>query len=408
MKKSHFLLVLCFAMSKLFAQQQISNTSISYKIEKKNLTRSSTIELIKYSFTDSIFRTEKFLPKSNVHMTSVKYCNGDSGTVFLNNGSKYYNYTEIREHFLEIKGYSDFDINYEYLNDTITINSIFCKKALLHTKVGNERITLSVWYNAEYKLKTGCFHNLFKDLNCIPINFFYKKVINGIITDSETEVTLTNLPSLTTPNIAAIDSLQKYVRISASDKQQVALEMRGNGVEKYIEKGEPDAFKVTNSDNDASFTFRKSPNPFQVGQRFTNFDGNTIDEKEITLNTIRGKVAVINFWFTNCAPCVTEIPVLNKVQELYQKRHVSFIGITHSKNDEVQSFLRNREFNFEHIVDAQNLIENWKIISFPLTLIIDQKGTIVFSKDGGISNEKEVTDIIDKLLLVKETPIQQK
>ena len=40
-----------------------------------------------------------------------------------------------------------------------------------------------------------------------------------------------------------------------------------------------------------------------------------LDNKPITINDLKGKPTLINFWFANCKPCIEEMPVLNKIKE---------------------------------------------------------------------------------------------
>ena len=43
------------------------------------------------------------------------------------------------------------------------------------------------------------------------------------------------------------------------------------------------------------------------------FKVKTIGGKRLTLAELQGKVVVINFWFIGCAPCISEMPALNKL-----------------------------------------------------------------------------------------------
>ena len=50
-----------------------------------------------------------------------------------------------------------------------------------------------------------------------------------------------------------------------------------------------------------------------------------------------GKPTMINFWFTRCAPCIDEMPVLNKIKEKY-KDDFNFIAITYEKKEDVEKY----------------------------------------------------------------------
>ena len=63
----------------------------------------------------------------------------------------------------------------------------------------------------------------------------------------------------------------------------------------------------------------------------------------------RGKITVINFWYTTCTPCVQELPHFNDVYEEY-KDYVDIIAIheaTGYKNnpENVMNFINKNDYN---------------------------------------------------------------
>ncbi|SPE33683.1 C-type cytochrome biogenesis protein ResA (Thioredoxin) [Burkholderiales bacterium] len=57
-----------------------------------------------------------------------------------------------------------------------------------------------------------------------------------------------------------------------------------------------------------------------------------------SLSQWRGKILVVNFWATWCAPCVAEMPDLDKLQQEYSERNVAIIGIGIENRDRVRQF----------------------------------------------------------------------
>ena len=134
----------------------------------------------------------------------------------------------------------------------------------------------------------------------------------------------------------------------------------------------------------------------------------TIDNESIELSDIIGKPTLINFWFTTCTPCIDETVVLNKIKSTF-KDSVNFIAITFEKKDIVTKFLRKHDFNFIHIVDAQDFINELKLTGFPLNVFLDKEGKVVSvesgipyeNKNGGemkIWDDKKFTKKIRRLL----------
>jgi thiol-disulfide isomerase/thioredoxin len=67
-----------------------------------------------------------------------------------------------------------------------------------------------------------------------------------------------------------------------------------------------------------------------------------IHGKRLNLSDYKGKVVLVNFWATWCAPCRTEIPDLIKLQRTYRNKGLQIIGITYppEKRYEVRRFMR--------------------------------------------------------------------
>lgn len=134
---------------------------------------------------------------------------------------------------------------------------------------------------------------------------------------------------------------------------------------------------------------RADPNTSFVSGKFAkDFTATDINGNEITLSKLKGKVVVLNFWFTQCKPCVTEMPKLNKLVKKY--KNVEFISITFNKKEVVEKFLKNHTFNYKHIVNSDPIIEEYESAAFPTHIIIDQKGEIIFRKVGDYIEEMDI------------------
>tara|TARA_R110001583_G_C5499587_1_gene395618 strand:+ start:35 stop:775 length:741 start_codon:yes stop_codon:yes gene_type:complete len=101
----------------------------------------------------------------------------------------------------------------------------------------------------------------------------------------------------------------------------------------------------------------------------------TIDNKEILLKNFAGKPTILNFWFINCKPCIDEMPVLNEIMKKYSDR-VNFISITYEKKENVELFLKNHQFDYLTIVEADEFIDNLGIQAFPKNIFIDKNGIV--------------------------------
>lgn len=120
------------------------------------------------------------------------------------------------------------------------------------------------------------------------------------------------------------------------------------------------------------------------------------------LSQWRGKVLVVNFWATWCAPCREEIPAFVRLQDKYRAQGLQFVGIAIDQREPVQAFVREFGMNYPVLLGGVESVEmsrqaGNRIGALPFTLIIDRSGNIVGSKLGGIK-EARLQELIEPLL----------
>jgi len=124
-------------------------------------------------------------------------------------------------------------------------------------------------------------------------------------------------------------------------------------------------------------------------------------------SSLAGKVLVINFWFMSCAPCVAEMPALNKLVENYKGKDVLFLGFSTDKAEQLKpAFFQQHPFDFNIIADSRDIAKSFYFLGSPTTYIVDQRGVIQNAWVGGIGLGQRALEpydrakaAIDKLLL---------
>ena len=101
-------------------------------------------------------------------------------------------------------------------------------------------------------------------------------------------------------------------------------------------------------------------------------------EKKATLSALRGKVVVLEFWATWCAPCVAAIPHLNELADGFDTSKVHFISITDESGQAViDKFLTKRPISGWVALDTdRSVFSDYHVTAIPVTVIIDAKGRI--------------------------------
>jgi len=122
---------------------------------------------------------------------------------------------------------------------------------------------------------------------------------------------------------------------------------------------------------------------FEKGAVLTTFDLENMDGQKVSLESLKGKVVLINFWFINCAPCRMEIPELNELKTEYAGKNVEFLAITFDSKNQVSEFLEETPFNFQILPNAQAIIQTYGVQGFPTSVVLNKEGKVVNSKMGG-------------------------
>lgn len=121
------------------------------------------------------------------------------------------------------------------------------------------------------------------------------------------------------------------------------------------------------------------------------------NDKTVNFSRSKGKVILVNYWATWCAPCLAEMPSL---QELYSdyKDEVEFYFISSESPDIVNSFLEQENYTLPSYFFLSTPPEVLKSSSLPTTFLIDKKGKLVMKKTGAANwNSKTVRATIDKI-----------
>lgn len=98
---------------------------------------------------------------------------------------------------------------------------------------------------------------------------------------------------------------------------------------------------------------------------------------EISWDKLQGKVVVLEFWATWCAPCIQAIPHLNELAEQFKDRPVIFISLTSENEDVVRLFLRDHPMKtWVGLDDYEVLNKAFHVQGIPHAVIVDVKGRI--------------------------------
>jgi len=120
--------------------------------------------------------------------------------------------------------------------------------------------------------------------------------------------------------------------------------------------------------------------------------------KKVDSRKFLGKPIVLNLWFTSCAPCIAEMPALNRIQAEKANTEIIFLALTYESKEKVQAFLKKRPFNFRHIVGAKQYCDQFTT-GYPISIFVDKAGMINNILEGMPllydSVTKQYSDVVD-------------
>jgi cytochrome c biogenesis protein CcmG/thiol:disulfide interchange protein DsbE len=109
------------------------------------------------------------------------------------------------------------------------------------------------------------------------------------------------------------------------------------------------------------------------------FIARDLDGREVSTDSWRGKVIIINFWATWCGPCRAEIPDLVALQEKYRDR-LQVIGISQDEAspDVVKRFAVEHRVNYPVIMTTPEIDQLFPGIgALPTSFIVDRESRVV-------------------------------
>lgn len=115
----------------------------------------------------------------------------------------------------------------------------------------------------------------------------------------------------------------------------------------------------------------------------------------VRLSDYRGKVVVINFWATWCAPCLAEMPELVKLQRDYKEKGIQVIGVAAAtdRRSKALKIKRRLTLNYPVVIGTKRLESAYGIDDvLPLTVVVDRNG-IIREHILGILEPEEVESI---------------
>lgn len=129
--------------------------------------------------------------------------------------------------------------------------------------------------------------------------------------------------------------------------------------------------------------------------------------EKVSLESLKGKIVILDFWATWCKPCLASFPAMQTMVNKYKTNpEVQFLFINASESGDekmkrITNFMEETDYTFTVLLDEDNKVkDSFGITAFPKKVIIGKDGNIKFIStgfDGAENLERELSSMIGLL-----------
>jgi len=124
--------------------------------------------------------------------------------------------------------------------------------------------------------------------------------------------------------------------------------------------------------------------------------------RKVTSDSLRGRVTLIDFWATWCAPCVKTMPELQALHTQYASRGFGVLGVSIDEGgpSKVKKFVGSKKITYPIAIDdgPKPAWEAYHVKAVPAAFLVDREGRVVAQWTGASQGRAELEKMIEELL----------
>jgi peroxiredoxin len=123
------------------------------------------------------------------------------------------------------------------------------------------------------------------------------------------------------------------------------------------------------------------------------------NDKDFALSSLRGKVVLIDFWASWCAPCRKELPNVKRAYDKYKGKGFEILGVSLDKDREAWlSAISKEGLTWPQVSDLKfwqsEACQIYAVQSIPYTVLIDKEGKIIATDLRGADLDKKLSEVL--------------
>src|SRR5262245_37253385 len=146
-----------------------------------------------------------------------------------------------------------------------------------------------------------------------------------------------------------------------------------------------------------------------IGKKAIDFALNDQDGNKVELQSFRGKVVLLNFWYSRCSPCVAALPEVEELSKDFKDKGLVALGVDGENAQVAREFVKNKGYSFATLIDeGKEVSRKYEVSGMPHFFIIDREGRIRWRLSGygptDPSSRRSVRNAVEMVLKGIEPP----